>query len=592
MENQHPTIGFEDGTIDVERLLAEPQDGHASVDSVICFNEKNPQNKMEIQEVSCSFGASNTGIAHKGRDIFNGDVYSLHSEVEGGYFRLHNDFCSMGMGEEYLLGVEFAESIANPNYVSSECLQTSVSDHSILASGASSVSPWKTDLFRIMEVPYCHNEEQNVKSSEFVDIGSPEILIEEKSVKSPTSCTLRDISKFHDISSCSFQDTLSDENMSLPQSVEMLCSPKNDESGTSQNGQISGFQEKDSLVTLLSRARQADALPTQKRSRKPTRRYIVEVADPIPRQLKRKREVSSTAFKDKFLGVKDHKKRHMGSRAITLPAEESSVKAIQVPFASLVHKESPKGPAYDTVHSSDRGNVMTKPRNNCVTPENQKKKDECIPAVHLRKRSDSITTTQKKKGEDVTGAHLKKSDELSITIHLIKGNDSFTAANHKKKDENVTRARLKRRNDHLTALSQKKSNDSLFTMSPKKEDNCLRLVRQKKRDDYDYDYAPAESPEEVNGKRKHHRLWTIAEVNSLIDGVSEHGVGRWSRIKKLFFSSSAHRTSVDLKDKWRNLLKACGMQGECNHEVAFHHFFCNLVCTITEILQSKQPPMI
>lgn len=56
MENQSPTIGFEDGTIDVERLLVEPLDGHASVDSIMCFKEKNPKNSMEIQEVSCSFG--------------------------------------------------------------------------------------------------------------------------------------------------------------------------------------------------------------------------------------------------------------------------------------------------------------------------------------------------------------------------------------------------------------------------------------------------------------------------------------------------------------------------------------------------------
>lgn len=242
------------------------------------------------------------------------------------------------------VGVEFAESIANPNYVSSECLETSVSDHSILASGSRNVSPWKTDLFRIMEVPYCHNEEHNIESSEFGDFGSPcpdsEMLMGEKPLN------LRDI---HDISSCSFQDTLSDDSTSLPQSVEMLCSPKNekvDESGTSQNGQTN---EKDSVLTLSSQTRQADAFPTQKRSRKPTQRYIVEVEDPVPRQKRRRQEVSSTTFKDKSLGVKDRKRCHVGSREITLPAEEASVKAIQVPFASLVHKECPKSPAYDMV---------------------------------------------------------------------------------------------------------------------------------------------------------------------------------------------------------------------------------------------------
>ncbi|CAH1441994.1 unnamed protein product [Lactuca virosa] len=32
--------------------------------------------------------------------------------------------------------------------------------------------------------------------------------------------------------------------------------------------------------------------------------------------------------------------------------------------------------------------------------------------------------------------------------------------------------------------------------------------------------------------------------------------GKWTHIKKLLFSTSVHRTPVDLKDKWRNLLKA------------------------------------
>ncbi|XP_076893398.1 uncharacterized protein LOC143545373 [Bidens hawaiensis] len=56
--------------------------------------------------------------------------------------------------------------------------------------------------------------------------------------------------------------------------------------------------------------------------------------------------------------------------------------------------------------------------------------------------------------------------------------------------------------------------------------------------------------------RKLHRVWTVTEVKKLIDGVSLFGVGKWTHIKKSLFSSSDHRTSVDLKDKWRNLLKA------------------------------------
>ena len=89
-------------------------------------------------------------------------------------------------------------------------------------------------------------------------------------------------------------------------------------------------------------------------------------------------------------------------------------------------------------------------------------------------------------------------------------------------------------------------------------------------------------------RRKHHMLWTLSEVMKLIEGISRYGVGRWTEIKRVLFSTSTHRTSVDLKvlplsvqflylldstfvilqdlifgiqpggfqDKWRNLLRA------------------------------------
>ncbi|KAH7565552.1 hypothetical protein JRO89_XS09G0226300 [Xanthoceras sorbifolium] len=57
-------------------------------------------------------------------------------------------------------------------------------------------------------------------------------------------------------------------------------------------------------------------------------------------------------------------------------------------------------------------------------------------------------------------------------------------------------------------------------------------------------------------RRKHHRAWTLSEVMKLVEGVSRYGAGRWSEIKRLAFASYSYRTSVDLKDKWRNLLKA------------------------------------
>ncbi|KAL1224108.1 Telomere repeat-binding protein 4 [Cardamine amara subsp. amara] len=65
-------------------------------------------------------------------------------------------------------------------------------------------------------------------------------------------------------------------------------------------------------------------------------------------------------------------------------------------------------------------------------------------------------------------------------------------------------------------------------------------------------------------RRKHHRAWTLSEVVKLVEGVSKYGVGKWSEIKKLSFSSHAYRTPVDLKDKWRNLRKASFAQTNSN----------------------------
>ncbi|KAG2548787.1 uncharacterized protein LOC120648608 [Panicum virgatum] len=55
--------------------------------------------------------------------------------------------------------------------------------------------------------------------------------------------------------------------------------------------------------------------------------------------------------------------------------------------------------------------------------------------------------------------------------------------------------------------------------------------------------------------RKNNSRWTAKEVELLVQGVSKFGVGRWTELKKKYFKTSI-RTSVHLKDKWRNLLRA------------------------------------
>lgn len=215
---------------------------------------------------------------------------------------------------------------------------------------------------------------------------------------------------------------------------------------------------------------------------------------------------------------------------------------------------------YQQAWSSDRRNLMNKPKDNCAASENQKKREECALAVHQMKRSDGIIAASQK-DDIVSGAHSMKSDQSTPTIHLTKRNDSVAAASQKKKDKDVTGAHLMKRDDH-----QKTRERTAIAVSPKKKDECVTAICQRKRDD---DSPTVESSEDVSGRRKHHRLWTIAEVKKLIDGVSDHGVGRWSRIKKVFFSASAHRTSVDLKVKSSSILLCSAI---------IHLMYCRIGC--------------
>ncbi|KAM0938940.1 putative transcription factor MYB-HB-like family [Dioscorea sansibarensis] len=70
-----------------------------------------------------------------------------------------------------------------------------------------------------------------------------------------------------------------------------------------------------------------------------------------------------------------------------------------------------------------------------------------------------------------------------------------------------------------------------------------------------------------SSRRKNHRQWTLSEITKLIEGVSKCGVGKWTDIKRLSFANSTYRTSVDLKDKWRNLLRASGVRMRGNKQV-------------------------
>jgi|TARA_B110000003_G_scaffold217163_1_gene216682 hypothetical protein len=60
-------------------------------------------------------------------------------------------------------------------------------------------------------------------------------------------------------------------------------------------------------------------------------------------------------------------------------------------------------------------------------------------------------------------------------------------------------------------------------------------------------------------KPKTHRPWSLPEVKALVRGVTHYGRGQWADIKALRLDGVSdalvNRSAVDLKDKWRNLLR-------------------------------------
>jgi len=54
---------------------------------------------------------------------------------------------------------------------------------------------------------------------------------------------------------------------------------------------------------------------------------------------------------------------------------------------------------------------------------------------------------------------------------------------------------------------------------------------------------------------------SVEETEALVIGVERCGGGKWADIKKLGFPVIAQRSAVDLKDKWRNLMRVALLPG-------------------------------
>ncbi|KAJ8532836.1 hypothetical protein K7X08_015725 [Anisodus acutangulus] len=426
---------------------SETRDDHTSISGVLCFDEKRVLKGMERKGVLYNIDSS---IASKREHEINQECQVLdlkRSHFEAGKIQAQNDLSTPC--EDYLLDIEFSESITNLDYGSSRGLLDPILESQIPLSSCNDGTdtcgmPYSSGL--VVQEAQSHNAMFGLTNSELHDLShdkcESQLLVEYNAVKFPTAFNPGDISNVDDVAGFFAEAALSekmiDHSALTSNGVSFMSNAMQNEG---QDINCERFDKSAISPPVASQVMNIDAPLIQKRVRKPTRRYIDESSDLNATRSRKRAEVSTSASesKNKLLRVKCQKKSRAESMEMELFPEESSCKAIQVPFASLVNEEC------DERHASD-------------------------------------------------------------AIQVPKPHKEATAV--KPKD---------------------------VAIAPKNLD-------------------------QDGARRKHHRLWTVSEVRKLIDGVAQYGVGRWSHIKKLYFLSSVHRTPVDLKDKWRNLLKASYLQ--------------------------------
>ncbi|KAE8099612.1 hypothetical protein FH972_017580 [Carpinus fangiana] len=409
---------LEDEEIEVEHLLAEPKNEHVSVDGVLSFGEDNLGKCLQIEDFSCGFeygltsnsGGLDSNTTQEGEEELQLDVLDgLLDEVE----EVDDLDATNGLSnacEDFLLDIEFAEKAFKLDYGPSEGSYLGNSSSESQSSGLSGSS----------------NGAVGISESSTATIPGSEC--KNDALDKTVTCQLHGGLR----SKCGCQTPAEDSIHIASRELGKFDDLDNDE-----NPLIYGILSTGSGKRSLEASR-IGALLREKRSRKPTRRYIEEVSDKKSKSLKGRENYSAAAKKDTIMKVRSRNELHnMRREALTVVPEEK--------------------PLRETIQTLSQFRVRR---------------------------------GRPKKQAPISGLESDKEP-----------------------------------------------------LSSESEDDRVTKKRSKKHD-----------------RRKHQRMWTPSEVIKLVDGISEYGVGRWTDIKRLLFATSAYRTPIDLRDKWRNLLRASGAE--------------------------------
>ena len=108
--------------------------------------------------------------------------------------------------------------------------------------------------------------------------------------------------------------------------------------------------------------------------------------------------------------------------------------------------------------------------------------------------------------------------------------------------------------------SNRQDNSFTTTTNPRihdNNDNKASSMEQKQKRKHQHNSSGNNNGK--NKRQKVHRPWSLVEVEALVAGVKRCGRGQWADIKSLSDESISgallQRSAVDLKDKWRNVMR-------------------------------------
>merc|ERR1711916_210050 len=163
---------------------------------------------------------------------------------------------------------------------------------------------------------------------------------------------------------------------------------------------------------------------------------------------------------------------------------------------------------------------------------------------------------KRKKSKTIKSPKIKKTNKSPKNLSTIRKSPKRQNILKSPKKLSTIRKSPKRQNILKSPKSPRKQN-ILKSFAVKINEMRIGQKREKRTEN-----SIKNDSNKIKFDRRMRQTWTEEETESLVEGVKKHGAGHWSDIvsdSKLTFSPK--RTNVDLKDKWKNLLKS-GKIGE------------------------------